>query len=369
MRILLIGEYSNMHATLARALRRLGQEVVVISDGDGWRNYKRDIDIARRDTTSKLEGLRVVGRLLGLLPKMRGYDVVQIINPKFLPLRARFSRWLLRYLRRHNRRISLGCFGMDSIVLRRQNEGCLEYSDTFCYGRIVNQENWMRLEGSWLDKEETKTTKYAADTADCLIACLYEYYANYSLPQYAGKLHYIAEPIDIDPEAKPKCIGYPVKVLVGIQEKRIVEKGIDQMLPLLERLAQEHPDKIAVWKVANVPFDEYRRLLAEADVLADQLYSYTPAMNALEAMKHGTVVISGGEEEYYRFIGEKELRPVINLRPFDDANNYETLRSTLLDLGRLNTLSAQSIDFVKKHHDSSVVARQYLDVFADAERF
>ena len=33
MRILLLGEYSNVHATLAKGLKALGHEVVLASDG------------------------------------------------------------------------------------------------------------------------------------------------------------------------------------------------------------------------------------------------------------------------------------------------------------------------------------------------
>ena len=45
MRILLIGEYSNVHATLAEGLRALGQQVTVVSNGDFWKDYPRDIDL------------------------------------------------------------------------------------------------------------------------------------------------------------------------------------------------------------------------------------------------------------------------------------------------------------------------------------
>lgn len=43
MKILLLGEYSNVHWTLAQGLRALGHSVTVVSDGDGWKNYPRDI--------------------------------------------------------------------------------------------------------------------------------------------------------------------------------------------------------------------------------------------------------------------------------------------------------------------------------------
>ena len=34
MRILLLGEYSNVHATLSKALKKRGHEVLLISNGD-----------------------------------------------------------------------------------------------------------------------------------------------------------------------------------------------------------------------------------------------------------------------------------------------------------------------------------------------
>lgn len=48
MKILLLGEYSNVHATLARGLRNLGHEVTVVSNGDFWKDYPRDIDVSRK---------------------------------------------------------------------------------------------------------------------------------------------------------------------------------------------------------------------------------------------------------------------------------------------------------------------------------
>ena len=45
MKILLMGEYSNVHATLAEGLRKLGHKVTVLSNGDFWKNYPRDINM------------------------------------------------------------------------------------------------------------------------------------------------------------------------------------------------------------------------------------------------------------------------------------------------------------------------------------
>ena len=84
MKILLIGEYSNVHNTLARGMRELGHQVTVASDGDSWKDYPRDIDLARKPGRR----MQFLWRLVKALPRMRGYDVVQLINPMFLELRA-----------------------------------------------------------------------------------------------------------------------------------------------------------------------------------------------------------------------------------------------------------------------------------------
>ena len=103
MKILLIGEYSNVHWTLAQGLRQLGHNVTVISNGDFWKNYPRDIDVAREH--GKLNGIRLLLKLWRLLPKMRGFDVVQLINPMFFELKAERLFFFYNYLRRHNKKM------------------------------------------------------------------------------------------------------------------------------------------------------------------------------------------------------------------------------------------------------------------------
>ena len=96
MRILLIGEYSNVHATLADGLRELGHEVTVISNGDFWKGYKRDIDVTRKP--GPMGGLLFMAKLYSLLPRMRNYDVVQLINPMFFELKAERLFFFYNYL-------------------------------------------------------------------------------------------------------------------------------------------------------------------------------------------------------------------------------------------------------------------------------
>ena len=112
MKILLLGDYSNVHATLAVGLRKLGHIVTVASDGDGWKNYPRDIDLSR-PRNSLWSDIKYLLKLIRTFRKFKGYDVVQLINPIFLPLKAERIWPFYRYLKRHNKSIFLGAYGMD----------------------------------------------------------------------------------------------------------------------------------------------------------------------------------------------------------------------------------------------------------------
>ena len=41
--------------------------------------------------------------------------------------------------------------------------------------------------------------------------------------------------------------------------------------------------------------------------MLDQLYSYSPGLNALYAMSKGIVVVGGAEEEHYNLLGETDF--------------------------------------------------------------
>ena len=97
MKILLLGDYSNVHATLALGLRALGHKVTLASDGDTWKNYPRDIDL-KRPSLGKLPSIVYFLRLLRTFRQFKNYDVVQLINPCFLPLKAERIRPFYHFL-------------------------------------------------------------------------------------------------------------------------------------------------------------------------------------------------------------------------------------------------------------------------------
>ena len=369
MRILLFGEYSNVHHTLCEALRRAGHEVVLVSDGDGWKDYPRDVDL-RRMKEGPIGSLMYLSKLATLLPKMRGYDVVQIVNPIFLDVKARWNRWVFDYLKRNNGIVSVGCFGDDYyVVSRMRDDRFLAYTDFYAAGRVIDHEVNRRRIAAWTKGPKAELTQYVMQRADCLVPCLYEYWKVYDTPEFQSRLRYIPLPVDVGKPLNPSNLSNPsnpspVRVLFASQKLRGQMKGTDQLEPLFDRLAREFPDVIDLCKIESVPFEQYQRLVAEADVVVDQLYSFTPAMGALESMAQGKVVVSGYEPEYRLFIDGPLDPGIINLRPFDDANNYEVLKSILTDRNKIARLQSSSQAFVRKYHDADQVARQFVEFWS-----
>lgn len=368
MRILLLGEASYLQNTLKKGLLARGHRVVLASDGNGWHDSPRDIDLRRNMRWGKLSGIIVLLRLLRHLSTICGNDIVQVHNYLFVPLMPFWNKWIFRFLKLTNKKVIKGCWGDDPQIFRMQAQGIPRYSDTFWNGQPQNVEANQERVAEQMIPSALDCWRDVTAHADALVPCLYEYYLCYDTPVYHNKLHYLPLPMEIptDGKVRIKGQGEVIKVLVGLQPQREFIKGAMRIAHFVEVLAKHHPGKIDIRYVEGVPYDEYCGMIDEADVLVDQFYSYTPSMNSLAAMARGTVVIGGGEEEYYRFIGENELRPIINVSPENsEEENVSILEKAFFPQGNLAKLSAQSIDFVKKYHDYQHVAEQYEQMYQE----
>ena len=356
MNILLVGEYSNVHATLARGLKALGHKVTVVSNGDYWKNYPRDISLVRE--YSKLGGLRYSAKLLANLPRMCGYDIVQLINPMFLELKAEKILPVYDFLRKHNKRMILGAFGMDYYLVHTNTyDKPLEYSD-FNFGDEVRHNSDAEKErADWLGTAKESLNKHIANDCDAVVTGLYEYDICYR-PEFPNKTHFIPFPIECPSVQTVFDIPTKVKIFIGIQKSRSEYKGTDIMYAAARDVLAKYPDKMELLKAENVPFDEYCRMMNGSDAILDQLYSYTPSMNPLLGMSKGLICIGGGEEGNYEIINEKELRPIINVKPTYESV-YNELKQLVLHPERIPQLKRESIEYVRKHHDFMKVAREY----------
>lgn len=371
MKILLMGEYSNVHATLAEGLRKLGHHVTVLSNGDFWKNYPRDIDLVRKP--GKLGGIMYMMKLYTIVHKLRGYDIVQLINPMFLELKAERIFPIYQYLRKHNKKVILGGFGMDyywvSVCCKDKP---LRYSDFNIGNELRTNADALKERKDWLGTEKGRLNQMIAEDCDGIITGLYEYWACYQ-PGFPQKTTFIPFPIKPklitsgngnsytnaeNHQVIPLDIPKKVKLFIGINKSRSEYKGTDIMLKAAQAIAKKYPDKTELLIAENIPFAEYVKMMNGSDAILDQLYSYTPSMNPLEAMARGIICIGGGEPENYEIIHEDKLRPIINVLP-NYESVYQELEHLVLHPELVPLLKQQSIEYINKHHDYIKVAKRY----------
>ena len=363
MKILLVGDYSNVHATLAEGLRTLGHDLTVASDGDGWKNFPRDVDLSRKGRNGLVHYLRLWSKF----HEFRGYDVVQIINPVFLPLKAERIWPFYRFLRRHNNKIVMGAFGMDYYYI----DACLDcktfrYSDFNFGSQLRHYPTADAFRCDWYEGRKGELNRRIASDCDGIVSGLYEYWASYQrISALREKLTYIPFPIKVSNAAPSSSssedrLGDVCTFFVGIQRGKEEYKGTDVMLRAAEAVRDKYPDRMELLKAESVPFAQYQQMIEGSDAILDQLYAYTPSMNPLLAMSKGIICIGGGEPENYDIIHESELRPIINVEPTYQSV-YDELEQLVLHPERIPELKRQSVAYVRRHHDYLKVARQYLD--------
>ena len=343
----------------------MGHEVRLISERYGWRSFPvDDICLERRtDINGKLAFFDYLLKAIPILLQCKGYDIVQLNHPMFLSLRGRHMKPFYNYLRRNNGKIVMCSVGEDYHILDQiLNKNILRYSEQRIGNEIMHNDNVQFLRNIYLEGKTANYCKYVAKDCDAIVAVLYEYWVCYN-NVYPQKLRFFPLPVVMeDNDTQEFSVGDKVRLFIGLQRDRMNIKGTDIMLKAAQDIVRDYPDKAILQVVENVPYAEYEQMLANADVLLDQLYSYTPAMNALLAMSKGIVAVTGGEPENYDIIGEQELRPIINVQPTYESV-YHELKELVLHKENVPELKRQSVEYVRRHHDYRKVAKQYEDFY------
>lgn len=356
MKILLIGEYSALHSTLADGLRILGHEVTVASDGCKWMQNDRDINLFRSGYDF-FNSVKYLGRVHNIFTKFKGYDIVQINNPSFLDLKIKRNLSFYRFLLKNNAKVFLGAFGTDYFWEKLCIENkTLRYTDLF-----VGEKPLDIYKCEWLGTQFQEANIEIAETCNGITSCLYEYYKAYE-PYYKNKLGYIPLPINTDllPFKQKEAAEGKIKFFIGIQKLKSKFKGTDLFLEEVIKIQQAYPKEVLINKVTSLPWMEYVKIMSEADVLLDQLYSYTPGMNGLIGMAQGLVLVGGGEPEMYELLKESNNRPIVNTFPSRE-DIYTKLEELIQNKKNIPQISENSRRFVEQHHNYIQVAQQYVD--------
>lgn len=365
MKILLLGEASNFHHTLALGLRALGHQVTVASNGGRWMGLERDIDLSR-PLPGKLGGLHLWLRLqAGLKRRLTGYDIVSTTGYSYISLRPRRIETLFNYIAAHNPNIFLTALGTDTDFVADclSPTPSLPYSEYRIHGHdapfLLQQPQFAH---AYITDPIAGATHRMYAQMRGAVSALYEYHAPLHRSFAPQAIAYGGIPIHT-PSFQPTVIPdniTKVRLLLGRHRDRQLEKGTDILEAAARAVVERHPDKAELIIVENRPYAEYVNLLRSAHILLDQLYSLTPATNALMAMAYGIPAVTGGDERFYSFISEPTLRPILHVEPTYQSA-YTVIESAILNPTHLHTLSIQSRAFVEKHNHYITVARRFLD--------
>ena len=362
MKILLLGEYSRLHLTLMENLKLKGHEVLLVSDGDGYKNYYRDIDISRRGTSFS-QALKDTIRIVRIVKSFKGFDVVQLINPCFTTLNIRVNRYLCNYLIKYNKKVFLGAFGVDYFWLKAAKDKQLfRYSEFHIGAKDIYIDYAQALAERWTSSPYQALNTYIAKRSNGIVACLYEYYIAY-YKDFQSKLKYIPLPIDLKGLSFQPIMKVPESVVffIGIDKDRTEFKGTNLLLKMLNALQQKYANEVKILVAESVSYSKYIEMLRESHVVLDQIYSYSPSVNPLQAMALGKVVVSGGEPEVYELLEDDlEVRPIHNVLPTEESI-FAVLSNIVENKHLLPEWSLQSRKFVERYHDVDMVSKQYLE--------
>ena len=195
MKILFLGDYSNLHACLAAELRRRGEDVTVVSDGGRFMDTKRDITLERKP--GRLGALKYLYSLFSLLPKLSGYDVVQLINPQFFQLRPGKARYFFDRIKDANGSVFCTLAGNDyHFVDACINSDMFKYSE-FRIGNIPTEHEQAthRAQG-WLRHDMKRYADYVYEKLDGAMSVLPEYDMA-ARPLLGQRLAFTNIPIDL----------------------------------------------------------------------------------------------------------------------------------------------------------------------------
>ena len=357
MKILLLGELSGVHQELSRGLRSTGNDVTIGHSRMANPGFESDIPFFRppHGPMSLVSRARSVTSHLFNAPRLTGFDIVQLITPKFFDWRL--HRAMLGYLRRNNRRLVLINTSCTSDYHRRVAE--LAYSPCAqCKQFDLKSENCL-----YDRDDERRAEEIAFAAADAIVATHYEY--GYALQDTAFADKLVAIPLPIDTMVHgpaPLPADGPIRIWYG--ETRFGFKGGGFIKPALDRLAAGPlRDRVEVVQTGRLAFDEYLKFLDTVHIVIDQASSYGAGMNAYYALARGRVTLSGAEPETMDFYGiPRAENPMINIRPDTEAI-HGTLAALVDDRAALEQIGRRSSAFVERYHSADVIAGQYLALY------
>jgi glycosyltransferase involved in cell wall biosynthesis len=378
VRILLIGEFSRLHNSLKEGLIASGHHVVLIANGDGFKNYPADLSTRARFSNSLLGSLikKTIFKIFNFdimklehglrfyfhLHQLKNYDVVQFINESPIQTLPRFERFLLKKIINNNSKFFLLCCGPDYNVTKYLLDRNERYSIMNPYFENEKSKKEFQFILEYTSKEHKKTHDLLYKKVRGVIASDLDYHLPMKgNPCYLGM---IPNPINLSTnELVSKNKPQKIAIFLGINRNTYFTKGIVFFEQALQLISEKYGDLIEITISENLPYQEYIEKYNACHILLDQVYGFDQGYNALEAMAKGKVVFTGAEKEFYEYYKLDE-KVAINALPSVESIVIE-LSKLIENPKEIDAIGLRARAFVAKHHDHQVIANQYLKIWSN----
>jgi len=384
MNILLIGDYSGVHSELAKALKSLGHYVVVVSDGDGYKNFDRDINLqgyVYKGYIGKVfnllcdfmgvKGLFLYFKNRKVIGKLNNFDVVQLINPIAITAFGSLANILLiRTLKNNNKNLFLCALGDDYDWVTQNLKSKFKYSalDNLDRRSVRYYIYSLRYVYGLLFPY---CHRYAVNNVEKIIPGLVDYEMVYDQCDKISNIIGLPLSSDFISSAKEKLnelesnnsdeITNDINIFHGWQNGKEYRKGNDKFHMAAKIILDKYgSDRIKYKIIKSIPYNEYIKRFNDCDLFFDQTYSYDRGVNGILGMSKGKVVFSGFEKEK---LGESNVTP-IGVNATSDVTQLVNDISFLIENPKeIKKIKINALKYVIKNHAGIEVAKDYLDVW------
>ena len=378
MRILLVGEFSRLHNSLKEGLIQLGHEVVLVNNGDGFKDYPADISYKAKLFKSKLGNIprqiwyRIFKFDLALiefgirfyfkLNQLKGFDIVQLINEAPIQTIPSLELYLLKRLMQQNKKTFLLCCGVDFVTMTHMLEKKERYSIMNPYFEGIPEAK-IQYDSmfEFVSNGHKKVHDYLYQNIQGVMASDLDYVNPLKgNPRFLGL---IPNPINTDTIAYEELkIENKIIIFLGINTGNSYKKGVHFFKEALEKIQLLYPEKVEIIITQNIPYTDYLRHYSRAHILLDQTYGFDQGYNALEAMARGKVVFTGAEKEFLDYYGLQENEVAINALP--DVDSIVSQLSHLIEQPeKIITIGQRARAFIEKEHHYVTIAKKYIEIW------
>jgi len=377
MKILLLGEYSRLHNSLKKGLEQLGHEVTLVGTGDMFKKFPVDKNIRAKwfsnspiSLTIRKICLRILKkdpaqwemgyRFQKILPSLKNYDVVQLINSHSIGTFPAYEIKLLKKLFEQNGNIFLMGCGDDYPVVKYLVDGKMRYHMLTPYFEKNSKMN-ADFSLKYLTKPYKNLFDFVYQTAIAVIPSDIDYKIPWA--EWDKTVELVPNPIITTEKYIPLSIkNRKIRILFGLNTMNYFKKGyrfFDEALTCIEK---KYAPLVEIKRTKNLPFNQYISELKKCDILLDNVYAFDQGYNALEAMAKGKVVFTGAEKEFLDHYNLQEDEVCINALPNVDAL-VEKLSWLIENPEEILRIGTNARTFIEREHNYVKIANRYVETW------